>query len=430
MYDKIKTLINNNMDKVSAYAALVGGAAGRLVVSLVYFVAIANTLAVEDFGLFATASATGIVISRFFAFGFTSPLYRIATAKRRLLGVYTSGMIVGGILSLPIMALAAYLVFLMLFEDQMTALAFACIVFAEILFWRSMEIVAIILNGVYKFGVASILVIIATMMKMFAAFGFAFFSTALLEDWAVYYIIANATSALLAVAFFYPSVRLRWRPSLYLARWVDSLAVASAEFVYFAQSELDKIVVLAIGGPQIAGLYAILIRLVDLTALPVRSLLTLVIQQILCKKSTIQSMKNRFLIEGTIVIISFTGIMAMAIFIMLFPNVLGEQVSQIAPYLFILALVPCFRNLIEYHSELLYAINRTLLRTSNAALIGVMKVGLLTWILKTFNTGIEGDDGSWLIMINVMFGMLYVTSILLTYPAMRKVAPIIKKQSA
>jgi hypothetical protein len=33
-------------------------------------------------------------------------------------------------------------------------------------------------------------------------------------------------------------------------------------------------------------------------------------------------------------------------------------------------------------------------------------------------------------MINGMFAILYVTSILLTYPAMQKVAPIIEKQSA
>ncbi len=73
------------------YLSLFSGSAGRLVVSLVYFIALANTLPTSDFGIFATASGTGVMLSRLVSLGFNSPLYRIATVKPRLLGVYTAG---------------------------------------------------------------------------------------------------------------------------------------------------------------------------------------------------------------------------------------------------------------------------------------------------------------------------------------------------
>ena len=76
------------------------------------------------------------------------------------------------------------------------------------------------------------------------------------------------------MAFFYPKIRLRWKPALYLRRWADAVSVAGAEMLFYVQSELDKVLVLSLGGPVAAGIYAMIMRLVDLTALPVRAFLT------------------------------------------------------------------------------------------------------------------------------------------------------------
>jgi O-antigen/teichoic acid export membrane protein len=100
MIVRLKHLASTNGEVIRAYLSMVGGSAGRLVISLVYFIAIANTLSISEFGLFATASACGIMLSRLLAFGFVSPLYRIATVKTRLLGVYTAGFLGGVVLSL------------------------------------------------------------------------------------------------------------------------------------------------------------------------------------------------------------------------------------------------------------------------------------------------------------------------------------------
>lgn len=419
MSDYIRSAYLSNIDNIRSYAILISGSAGRLVISLVYFILVANTLSFDEFGLFATASATGIILSRFFAFGFISPLYRIATAKRRLLGVYTSGLIAGAVLSMPIIALVATAIYYLMFSHQMLMLTFLFIVFAEVIFWRTLEVAVIVLNGLYRFGHASILVIIGSLIKMIASAFFVWFSTGNLQDWGLYYICGNAVSAAIAVLFYYPKVKLRWCVSLYYARWVDSLSVAAAELTYYAQNEVDKLLVLAMGGPKIAGIYAILMRLIDLTALPVRSMLTLLIQKIIQRKSVIQSFKNRLMFEVAIGGISLSGILAMALVMSVFPNILGENVAQIAPLLFLVVLVPSFRNLTEYHSELLYGVNRTVVRTRNALILGALKAGLLALILRYF-----AADDMWFWMLNGVFGILYITSLFLSYPVIGKVAPL------
>ena len=75
MVNGIFERLKSNAGALRSYAAALSGAGGRLVISLFYFVALANTLSVADFGLFATASATGIMLSRIVGFGFTSPLW-------------------------------------------------------------------------------------------------------------------------------------------------------------------------------------------------------------------------------------------------------------------------------------------------------------------------------------------------------------------
>jgi len=63
MIARLRNLASANSAMIRANLSMVRGSAGRLVISLVYFIAIANTLSINEFGLFATASACGIMLS-------------------------------------------------------------------------------------------------------------------------------------------------------------------------------------------------------------------------------------------------------------------------------------------------------------------------------------------------------------------------------
>ena len=102
-----RDIISSQRQVLRDYLAAVSGSAGRLVFSLAYFVILANSLTIADFGLFATASAAGVMVGRILALGFTATLYRIATVKPRLLGTYAAGFLVLALASLPLIALAS-----------------------------------------------------------------------------------------------------------------------------------------------------------------------------------------------------------------------------------------------------------------------------------------------------------------------------------
>jgi O-antigen/teichoic acid export membrane protein len=397
-----------------SYVSTLGGSAGRLVISLIYFVSLANSLSISDFGLFASASAAGIVLSRVISFGFVSPLYRTATVKPQILGVYYAGYLIAALLSFPFAAAAGWAIFKVFFTGQVAASVFAVIIFSEMLLWRSLETVVIVNNGLNRFGRAAMLVVTGTALRAGMAFLFALSPGHGLRAWALFYLAANALSLAVALIFFLPRRRLRFRPKLYAGRALDALWTSGAEILFYIQMELDKLAVLSIGGAELAGVYAIVMRLADLTAMPVRAFNMLLVQKMMRAAQTLASPKSRAGIELLIFIVSAAGLAALSALLWLNPNALGRNVSLVAGLLGLALAVPGFRNLVEYHAELLYARRQTGLRMLNLGLLAAMKMLLLTLLLRG-----APQTRAWLLQLNLVFALLWASSALLTYSAMR-----------
>ncbi len=218
--------------KIRSYLSLLSGSAGRLVISVAYFVAIANALSLENFGLFATASATGVVLSRLAGFGFISPLYRTATVRPRLIGAFTAGFGAAFIASLPLVLLVSLAFYWLVFSSGMGLAAFLFVMAAEILCWRLLEVVIIVNNGLGRFGTGAFLTIFGTAVRGIVAVGFVMWGDGSLLHWVMLYAGANAISFLFAAIFYYPKVKLRWKPRAYLGRMRDAFSVSAAEVLF------------------------------------------------------------------------------------------------------------------------------------------------------------------------------------------------------
>ncbi len=410
-------LSKDHLALLGDYAKLIGGSGGRLVLSLAYFTAVANALSVGDFGLFATASATGIVLSRIAGLGFVSPLYRAATRKPHLVGTYTAGYLAALLASLPLVVLAGLGFFALVFQGDMGFWPFALVIAAEVIGWRSLEIVCIVNNGMGQFGRASILVVFGSAIKALAAllFAHAGIGAGDLASWSLFYLLANLGSALLGIALFYPRQRLRFRPALYLKRLTDSLAVAGADILFYLQSELDKLLVLSLGGAEVAGIYAMLMRLIDLTALPVRSFNMMIVQKLIRSPGFLQSWRRRWMVEGGIALVSIAGMGALGLVLTVAPTLLGRNVADAAPLVLLVLVVPAFRNLVEYQSELLYARGRTGMRAAILALLGGLKAGFLTLLLQG---AASTPEGVWIQGLNGVFAALWIASAGASYVAL------------
>ena len=395
---------------ILAYLTILSGSAGRLVISLVYFLIVANTLTLGEFGLFATASAVGLILSRLLAFGFVSPVYRVATVKPRLLGAYLGGFAGLCLVSLPVVGLAAALVYLLLFADRLAILPFALILTAEILCWRLVEVVAIVNNGLRRFRQAALLVIIGSSLRTLAALLFAGFGQRSLDVWVWAYLAATLATLVVALVFFLPPLRLRFVRRLYPRRMADAIYASAAEIVFYVQAELDKLLMLALAGERTAGLYVIAMRVIDLTAMPVRSFTQMLVQKIMTDRGLVGGRGRLAWVEFGIAAISIGGLAAVILALQPFPGLLGRNVSE-ASYLFLpMLLVPAFRNLVEYHAELLYARERTGSRIALLCAITALKAALLSWVVLAFSAG----DG-WAPWLNLVFGLVYVLSAAVTY---------------
>ncbi|MER9405370.1 lipopolysaccharide biosynthesis protein [Mesorhizobium caraganae] len=417
---RIGTFVAERRELVRDYLSAISGAGGRLVFSLAYFIALANTLSIAEFGMFATASAAGVMLSRILAFGFISALYRTATIRPNLIGTFTAGFLLLGAVSLPLLAAASYVVYLIFFASTVPLAVFAAIVFAEALLWRPVEVVLIVNNGLGKFGRAAVLSIVTTAFRALGAVLFMLSGQHSVWVWSLFYIGANAASLLLAFGFYYPRQRLRLRTELYLRRLADSIYVAGAEVLFYLQSEFDKLLVLAIGGPHLAGIYAIIMRLVDLTAIPIRTFSMMLVQKMMRAPELLSRLRVKSGIEAGVFLVSTLALAALGIVLHFFPNALGRNVAEAAPLVALAIGVPGLRNLVEYQAELLFARGQTAIRALNLGLLAGLKAVLLTYVLTTI-----ADTPTLVLSLNMVFLLLYLASALLTYSAMRKPAKAI-----
>ncbi|MGE0502794.1 MAG: lipopolysaccharide biosynthesis protein [Rhizobiaceae bacterium] len=412
--ERLGELLAGRGKLVADYLSAVTGSAGRLIFALVYFVVLANTLTIAEFGVFATASAAGVMLSRLLAFGFVSPLYRAATTRPALIGTFTAGFMLLGALSVPMIAVAGWGVHAVFFGTTLTPVLFFSVVAAEALLWRPAEVVVIVNNGIGRFGRGAIIVILGTAIRTAAALAFMFGPDHDLATWCGYYLVANAASLAIAATCFYPRQRLRLRPRVYVGRLADSAYVALAEVLFYLQMEFDKLLVLAFGGPHLAGIYAIIMRLVDLTAIPVRTFTMMLVQHIMRIPAAIERGVVRGGIEVGVFLVSTAGLLAFVAFLSQFPTALGANVAEAAPLLALAIFVPGIRNLIEYQAELLFARGQTLIRVINLALLAAAKAVVLTWLLV-----LATDTPTFIWSLNAGFAILYLASFLLTYSAMR-----------
>ncbi|MEQ8399633.1 MAG: lipopolysaccharide biosynthesis protein [Roseitalea porphyridii] len=399
------------------YARAFSGDGARVFIQLLYFYLVANTLTIAEFGLFATASSVGIVLSRLSGFGFLSPLYRIATVKPHLIGAYTGGYIAAVAASLPLVAVIGWAVHAALFANAMTLVAFALIVATEVLFWRTLEVVINVNKGLERFGRASLIIVFGFSVKALAALALALSPAPDLAGWAQIYFVSQGAMALVAVALFYPRLRLRLPLRLFGRRIRDALSVSGAEILFYLQNELDKLIVLSLAGPTAAGLYAIVMRLVDLTAMPVRTFSMMLAQRLMRRPQMLDSVRMRAGFEAGIFVLSTLGLVAMAAVFSFKPDILGDNVAQAAPLLIAVLFVPALRNLIEYQSELLYGRGQTVTRLVLYAVIGSLKAGLMAVLLTR---GLE--PSVWFVWVNAVFALLYAVSFAVTYRAMARPA--------
>jgi O-antigen/teichoic acid export membrane protein len=392
------------------YLQVFAGTGVRLGLQAVYFFILANTLSLHDMGVFASTSATGIMIGCFSGFGFASFAFRAAAGRRSSLGGYLAVFYGSWLISLPLCLAASLPVFYLLFTTSLSLAAFVVIILVEAGTWRIVEMIHQVNNGLGRYASASLVISLGTALRTAGAVVFMASGRHDVETWSIVYLIFNAAAMILAVAIYQPRVRLRWRTRLFLARIRDALLFSVAYCAFISQNEVDKLVMMSLADQRTVGIYAISSRIIDFASVPIRTFYVLYSRKLISEGRVRNQVGRSLGVELLIALISTMAFAGLLATLSIWPNLLGHNVASATQLFGVLLAVPAFKNLLEYHSELFFAYQQMTIRAVLATLMVGLKAAALALLLICFNGIAE-----WGVWLNAVYIGLYVLSAAVVY---------------
>jgi O-antigen/teichoic acid export membrane protein len=392
------------------YLQVFAGTGVRLGLQAVYFFILANTLSLHDMGIFASTSATGIMIGCFSGFGFSSFAFRAAAGKRRALGGYLAVFYVSWLISLPLCLAASMPVFYLLFTTSLSLTAFCVIILVEAGTWRIVEMIHQVNNGLGRYATASLVISLGTALRTAGAINFMALGSHDIETWALIYVAFNLAAMVLAFVLYRPRIRLRWRTPLFVGRIRDALLFSIAYCAFISQNEIDKLVMLSLADQRTVGIYAIASRIIDFTSVPIRTFYVLYSRKLIREGRRPNRIGRSLSVETMIALISSIAFAVLLVVLSIWPNLLGHNVASATPLLGVVLAVPAFKNLLEYHSELFFAYQAMTIRAVLATLMVGLKAAALALLLVCFD-GI----GQWGVWLNAVYIGLYALSAAVVY---------------
>ena len=392
------------------YLQVFAGTGMRLGLQAVYFFVLANTLSLHDMGVFASTSSTGIMIGCFSGFGFSSFAFRAAAGKRRALGGYLAVFYVSWLISLPLCLAASLPIFYLLFTTSLSLTAFVSIIFVEVGTWRIVETIHQVNNGLGRYASASLVISLATALRTAGAVAFLASNHHDVETWSAIYLAFNVTAMVLAVVVYQPRIKLNWRMPLFVGRIRDALMFSVAYCASISQNEIDKVVMLSLADQRTVGIYAISSRIIDFTSVPIRSFYVLYTRKLIIEGRSRSRIGRSFSVEMIIGLISTAAFAALLTVLSIWPGLLGHNVASATQLFGVLLVVPAFKNLLEYHSELFFVYQHMTIRALLATSLVGLKAAALALLLVAFD-GIA----QWGVWLNAVYFGLYVLSAAAVY---------------
>lgn len=395
---------------LQAYLQVLGGSMGRLVLQGLYFALLVNALSLADYGVFASALAASIIIANVGAFGFTAPLLRAATTRRRLLPWYLGAFLAWTAVVVPASLALAVGFHAAVLQRYIPLEAFLAIAVSEAVLWPLIDSIYTVNAGLERYAHASGAIVLGSASRTAAALSFALAGGGSVETWALVYLAANGIAALACLALFMPRIRPRWDLRIVRARVPEAISASLLNLIQSVQIELDKLLILLLTSQAAAGLYALAMRLIDLTSTPVKSFFTIYAQWLLRRRAAIRDLTLSLRVELGIAAVAsalFGGFLAL---LWLRPGMLGANIGQAFPFLAGLFLVPALKTLVDYHREVFFAANRLGWFAGIAALLAAVKMPVLA-AMALNAPAVE----AWPLPLTLLFLALYLISAALTW---------------
>ncbi|HYF53291.1 MAG TPA: hypothetical protein VEA41_03435 [Salinarimonas sp.] len=395
---------------IDAYLRVLTGSVGRVVLQAVYFYVLVNALSIADYGVFATVLAVGLIMASGGAFGFSGPLFRAATMKRRLLGYYLGGLYVYALASLPGTILLAVAVHALVLAPYVSLAALLALVVSEVFLWRVIDAVDTVNMGSGRYATGAIASLVGSAARTAAAVAFMAWGDRSLDQWALYYLAGNAVAAALCLALLQPRVRLRWSWTLFRARLPQAYSYGVVNLLQTVHLEADKLLILLLTDQKTVGIYALSMRIIDLAAVPVRSFYPIYVQMLMRRRSLRESLSINLRTEAGIAFTMWAAFEVVILILAYRPNILGPNVAAAYPWFAALAVLAPARALMNYHRELFVAANRVSEFIGIVLILLVVRVPLLALLVAT-----TSDMDRWILPLDALAVVMYAVSAAMTW---------------
>ena len=367
---------------------LLVGKGMRLVLQAAYFVIIARTLGVANYGAFVGTTALVAIVSPFVGVGIETLLLKNVAKDRHLFREYWGNalwmVLVTGIGLMGLLAIVGPIAL-----PAISPLLIGLVAVSDLIFGSITNIAIRAFQAVDRLNISAQINIVVMFMKVLAAFSLMyFFAQPNPLEWAWLYLTSSIIVACFAAILVH---RLLGSPKLALNRILPELKegfyFSISTSAYTVYNDIDKTMLARISTLSATGIYAAAYRLIDVAFIPVISIAGAAYADFFRKgkdgvAATLAFAKPLVLVTSTYSVAAGIGLL---LFAPIVPAILGSDYANVVEALRWLAPIPLFRGLQHFGGDILSGTGFQGLRSALEVIISIFNIGINLWLIPLYS---------------------------------------------
>ena len=360
-----------------------------LMLQAAYFVIIARTLGVAQYGEFVSMTALAAIVSPFVGLGMEILLLKNVAKNRSLFAAYWGNSLV--VILVTGLGFISLLVLLspLLLPRSISPLALLLVAIGDLIFGSITNLAGRSFQAVDRLNISAQIGIFVMFTKVLAAIALLqFFPQPNSLQWVSLYSASSMISALFAAILVQ-----RWlgSPTLELARikseLTEGLSFSVSNSAYTIYSDIDKTMLARLSTLAATGIYAAAYRLIDVAFIPVISIAGAAYADFFRKGKDGIGAALTFakpLVAITATYSTIAGV-AMLVLAPIVPLILGDEYREVVAALRWLAPIPLFRAMQHFGGDILSGSGFQRWRSMLEAGIAIFNIAINLWLIPLYS---------------------------------------------